>query len=70
MNNLNISVDFMKLRKEIKYNEWKRKNKDHIENLYGIFKNNFIDIIELTNNEWDSEEYKERFREYIYKNKS
>ena len=70
MNNLNISVDFMKLRKEVKYNEWKRKNHEHIENLYGIFKNNFIDIVELTDNEWNSEEYKERFRQYIYKNKS
>ena len=70
MNNLNISIDFMKLRKEVKYNEWKRKNREHLENLYGIFKNNFLDIVELSENEWNSEEYKERFRQYIYKNKS
>jgi hypothetical protein len=68
-NKIDVTIDHIKLRKEIKYESWKYKNKDHIDCIFFIFKRWFMDILDLSENDWHKPETKEMFCKYIYKRK-
>jgi hypothetical protein len=68
-NKIGVTIDHMKLRKEIKYESWKYKYREHISSMFFIFKRWFMNILDLSEKDWYNPETKEMFCKYIYKRK-